>query len=52
MADEHRMFIAKERVGSESGATFEAISPSTGEVGGGSSIERLTELETIVVHPG
>ena len=32
MADEHRMFIAGEWVGSESGATFEATSPSTGEV--------------------
>jgi acyl-CoA reductase-like NAD-dependent aldehyde dehydrogenase len=117
MADEHRMFIAGEWVGSESGATFEATSPSTGEVigtlpegtrgdvrravaaaaeafgtwsrltafergrvnvnegtnywesllpfggragsasgvgrvGGRSSIERLTELKTIVVHLG
>jgi acyl-CoA reductase-like NAD-dependent aldehyde dehydrogenase len=32
MADEHRMFIGGEWVGSESGATFEATSPSTGEV--------------------
>jgi acyl-CoA reductase-like NAD-dependent aldehyde dehydrogenase len=32
MADEHRMFIAGEWVGSQSGATFEATSPSTGEV--------------------
>src|SRR5512132_1079213 len=32
MADEHRMFIAGEWVGSESGATFEATSPSTDEV--------------------
>jgi hypothetical protein len=30
MADEHRMFIAGEWIGSESGATFEATSPSTG----------------------
>ena len=52
MADEYRMFIAGEWVGSESGATFEATSPSTGEVGGRSSIERLTELKTIVVHLG
>ena len=37
MADLHRMFIAGEWVGSESGAT---------------SIERLTELKTIVVHLG
>jgi acyl-CoA reductase-like NAD-dependent aldehyde dehydrogenase len=52
MADEHRMFIGGEWVGSETGATFEATSPSTGEVGGRSSIERLTELESIVVHLG
>jgi succinate-semialdehyde dehydrogenase/glutarate-semialdehyde dehydrogenase len=32
MADDHRMFIAGEWVGSESGSTFEATSPSTGEV--------------------
>jgi acyl-CoA reductase-like NAD-dependent aldehyde dehydrogenase len=32
MADEHRMFIGGEWVGSESGATFEATSPATGEV--------------------
>jgi len=32
MADEHPMFIAGEWVGSQSGATFEATSPSTGEV--------------------
>ena len=32
MADEYRMLIAGEWVGSESGATFEATSPSTGEV--------------------
>jgi len=32
MADDHRMFIAGEWVGSESGVTFEATSPSTGEV--------------------
>jgi acyl-CoA reductase-like NAD-dependent aldehyde dehydrogenase len=32
MADDHRMFIAGEWVGSESGAAFEAMSPSTGEV--------------------
>ncbi|HEY8116381.1 MAG TPA: aldehyde dehydrogenase family protein, partial [Actinomycetota bacterium] len=32
MADEHRMFIGGEWVGSGSGATFEATSPSTGEV--------------------
>jgi acyl-CoA reductase-like NAD-dependent aldehyde dehydrogenase len=73
MADEYRMLIAGERVGSEGGATFEATSPSTGEVtgtlpegtrddvrravasgrvGGRFSIERLTELKTIVVHLG
>ena len=32
MADEHRMLIAGGWTGSESGATFEATSPSTGEV--------------------
>ena len=32
MADEYRMLIAGGWVGSESGATFEATSPSTGEV--------------------
>ena len=32
MTDDHRMFIAGEWVGSESGSTFEATSPSTGEV--------------------
>ena len=32
MADEHRMFIAGVWTGSQSGATFEATSPSTGEV--------------------
>jgi succinate-semialdehyde dehydrogenase/glutarate-semialdehyde dehydrogenase len=32
MASEHQMFIAGEWVGSESGATFEATAPSTGEV--------------------
>ncbi len=32
MADDYRMFIAGEWVASESGATFEATSPSTGEV--------------------
>ncbi len=32
MANEHRMFIAGGWAGSESGATFEATSPSTGEV--------------------
>jgi acyl-CoA reductase-like NAD-dependent aldehyde dehydrogenase len=32
MADEYRMFIAGEWTGSQSGATFEATSPSTGEV--------------------
>ena len=32
MADDHRMFIAGEWVGSERGSTFEATSPSTGEV--------------------
>jgi len=52
MADEHRIFIAKEGIGSESGATLESISPSTGEVGGRSSIERLSVLKTIVVHLG
>jgi len=85
MADDHRRFIAGEWVGSESGTTFAATSPSTGEVigtlaegtcggvrggsrlpfggwagsasgvgrvGGRFSIERLTELKTIVVHLG
>jgi acyl-CoA reductase-like NAD-dependent aldehyde dehydrogenase len=47
MVDEHRMFIAGEWVGSESAATFEAFSPSTGDV-----IERLIELKTIVPHLG
>ena len=32
MADDHRMFIAGEWIPSGSGATFEATSPSTGEV--------------------
>src|SRR3989304_2354472 len=32
MADEDRMFIGGEWVGSESGAVFEATSPSSGEV--------------------
>src|SRR5439155_21415108 len=32
MADDHRMFIGGEWVASESGATFEATSPSTGEI--------------------
>jgi acyl-CoA reductase-like NAD-dependent aldehyde dehydrogenase len=32
MADEYRMFVAGEWTGSESGASFEAMSPSTGEV--------------------
>jgi acyl-CoA reductase-like NAD-dependent aldehyde dehydrogenase len=32
MADEYRMLIAGEWTGSQSGATFEATSPSTGEV--------------------
>jgi acyl-CoA reductase-like NAD-dependent aldehyde dehydrogenase len=32
MADEYRMLIAGEWIGSQSGATFEATSPSTGEV--------------------
>ena len=32
MADEHRMLIGGEWVASESGATFDATSPSTGEV--------------------
>src|SRR5262245_10955299 len=32
MADEYQMFIAGGWTGSESGATFEATSPSTGEV--------------------
>ena len=32
MADEYRMFIGGEWVGSESGAVFEATSPSSGEV--------------------
>ena len=32
MADEYRMFVAGEWIGSQSGATFEATSPSTGEV--------------------
>jgi acyl-CoA reductase-like NAD-dependent aldehyde dehydrogenase len=32
MADDHRMFVGGEWVPSESGATFEATSPSTGEV--------------------
>jgi acyl-CoA reductase-like NAD-dependent aldehyde dehydrogenase len=32
MADEYRMFIAGEWTGSQGGATFEATSPSTGEV--------------------
>jgi succinate-semialdehyde dehydrogenase/glutarate-semialdehyde dehydrogenase len=32
MADEHRMLIGGDWVGSESGATFDATSPSTGEV--------------------
>jgi acyl-CoA reductase-like NAD-dependent aldehyde dehydrogenase len=32
VADEHRMLIGGEWVGSESGATFDATSPSTGEV--------------------
>lgn len=32
MADEYRMFVRGEWVASESGAVFEAISPSTGEV--------------------
>jgi len=34
VADEYRMFIDGEWVGSESGATFDASSPSTGEVFG------------------
>jgi acyl-CoA reductase-like NAD-dependent aldehyde dehydrogenase len=32
MTDDRRMFIAGEWVGSETGATFDAMSPSTGEV--------------------
>jgi hypothetical protein len=58
VADEHRMWIGGDWVASESGATFEAFSPSTGEVirvgrvGGRFSMERLTELKTIVVDLG
>ena len=32
MASEYRMFIDGEWTGSEGGATFDAVSPSTGEV--------------------
>jgi acyl-CoA reductase-like NAD-dependent aldehyde dehydrogenase len=58
VADEYRMFVAGRWTASEGGATFEATSPSTGEVigtvpqgtrGGRFSMERLTELKTIVV---
>ena len=41
MADDLRMFVAGERTGSKSGV---------GRVGGRSSMERLTEPKTIVVH--
>ena len=43
MADEHRMLIGGDWVGSESGATFDATSPSTGEVIG--SIPEGTRID-------
>lgn len=43
MADDDRMFIAGEWIGSDSGVE---------RVGGRFSIERLTELKTIVMHLG
>jgi succinate-semialdehyde dehydrogenase/glutarate-semialdehyde dehydrogenase len=43
MADEHRMLIGGDWVASESGATFDATSPSTGEVIG--SIPEGTRLD-------
>jgi hypothetical protein len=55
VVDEHRMLIGGEWVASESGAAFDGAAGSAsgvGRVGGRFSMERLTELKTIVVNLG
>jgi acyl-CoA reductase-like NAD-dependent aldehyde dehydrogenase len=55
VADEHRMLIGGEWVASVSGAAFGGAAGSAsgvGRVGGRFSMERLTELKTIVVNLG
>lgn len=47
MVAEHRMLIDGDRTASESGATS-----GVGRVGGRFSMERLTELKTVVVNMG
>ena len=53
MADDHRMLIGGGWVASESGATFDATSPSTGEVIAGQYLDLLEQqrVEGVLITP-